>query len=155
VWLAHTVADAGGIDSRARYARISVSALAALEDEAFGSSGCWYFYPAIAVDDGDNLAMVFGRSCTDEYAGIGLTARSTADAALEPSVRVKDGVASYVVPIGNTELVTPTSILVGFVQSGEVHVRSFTGRILAHPQRSHPRTGHVLPRRSCMRARSH
>jgi hypothetical protein len=76
-----------------------------LEDQAYGSDGCWYFDPAIAVDDGNNLAMVFGRSCVDEYAGIGLTARSTADTALEPSVRLKDGVASYVAPIGNTDLV--------------------------------------------------
>jgi hypothetical protein len=105
VWFSHTVADAGGVSSRARYARISVAALALLEDEAFGSDGCWYFYPAVAVDDGNNLAMIFGRSCVDEYAGIGLTARSTADAALEPSVRLKDGAASYVAPIGNTELV--------------------------------------------------
>ena len=103
LWFSHTVA--GGIYSRARYARISVSAMAPLEDEAFGSDGCWYFYPAIAVDDGNNLAMVFGRSCVDEYAGIGLTARSAADGALEPSVRLKDGAASYVAPIGNTELV--------------------------------------------------
>ena len=71
VWLSHAVADAGGVHSRARYARISVPSLTALEDEAFGSDGCWYFYPAIAVDDGNNLAMVFGRSCVDEYAGIG------------------------------------------------------------------------------------
>jgi hypothetical protein len=105
VWFSHTVAASGGVYSRARYARISVAAAALLEDEAFGSDGCWYFYPAIAVDDGNNLAMVFGRSCTDEYAGIGLTARSTADSVLEPSVRVKDGVASYVAPVGNTELV--------------------------------------------------
>ena len=105
VWFAHTVADADGVHSRARYARISASATLALEDEAFGSGGCWYFYPAVAVDDGNNLAMVFGRTCTDEYAGIGLTTRSTADSALEPSVRVKDGAASYVAPIGNTDLV--------------------------------------------------
>ena len=105
VWFSHTVADSGGVYSRARYARINVAAMALLEDEAFGSDGCWYFYPAVAVDAGNNLAMVFGRSCTDEYAGIGLTARSTADATLEASVRLKDGAASYVVPIGNIERV--------------------------------------------------
>ncbi len=103
VWFSHTVADADGVHSRARYARIAVSAMTLLEDEAFGSDGCWYFYPAVAVDDGNNLAMVFGRSCIDEYAGIGLTTRSIADRALEPSVRLKDGAASYVAPIGNTE----------------------------------------------------
>ena len=103
VWFSHTVADAGGVYSRARYARISTAATTLLEDEAFGSDGCWYFYPAIAVDDGNNLAMVFGRSCVDEYAGVGVTTRSIADAKLEPSVRLKDGTASYVAPIGGTE----------------------------------------------------
>jgi hypothetical protein len=103
VWFSHTVADAGGVFSRARYARITVAATSLVEDEAFGSDGCWYFYPAIAVDDGNNLAMVFGRSCVDEYAGVGATARSISDAKLEPSVRLKDGTASYVAPIGGAE----------------------------------------------------
>ncbi len=102
VWFSHTVADDGGVYSRARYGRINVAARTLLEDEAFGSDGCWYFYPAVAVDAGNNLAMVFGRSCTDEYAGIGLTARSTADATLAASVPVQEGAASYVVPIGDT-----------------------------------------------------
>jgi hypothetical protein len=105
LWFSHTVADSGGIYSRARYARIDVAAKALLEDEAFGSAGCWYFYPAVAVDAGNNLSMVFGRSCTDAFAGVGLTARSTADAALEASVSLKDGEGSYVVPIGDAELV--------------------------------------------------
>ncbi len=105
VWFSHTVADSGGVYSRARYARINVAAMAVVEDEAFGTDGCWYFYPAVAVDAGNNLAMVFGKSCLDEYAGIGLTARSTADAALEASVPLKDGEASYVAPIGKGELV--------------------------------------------------
>jgi hypothetical protein len=103
VWFSHTVADRGGVYSRARYARINVAAATLLEDEAFGSDGCWYFYPAVAVDAGNNLAMVFGRSCTDEYAGVGLTARSTADAALEASVLLEDGEAGYVAPIGDVE----------------------------------------------------
>jgi len=103
LWFSHTVADAGGVYSRARYARVAVAATTLAEDEAFGSDGCWYFYPAIAVDDGNNLSMVFGRSCVDEYAGVGLTARSISDAALEPSVRLKDGTASYVAPIGGVE----------------------------------------------------
>jgi hypothetical protein len=100
VWLAHTVADQSGASSRARYARIGVASKTALEDESFGSDGCWYFYPAIAVDAGDGLSMVFGESCEDAYAGIALTGRSTSDTELEPSVLVKDGEGSYVVPVG-------------------------------------------------------
>ncbi len=105
VWLSDTVADHGGITSRARYARIRAASGAAVEEEAFGSEGCWYYYPSVAVDAGDNLTMVFGRSCLDEYAGVGLTSRTLADPALEPSTIVKDGDATYVHAIGNTELV--------------------------------------------------
>ncbi|HTR03434.1 MAG TPA: hypothetical protein VMN82_09595 [Thermoanaerobaculia bacterium] len=102
LWFAHGVADSGGVYSRARYARINVATRAAVEDEAFGADGCWYFYPAVAVDAGDALAMVFGSSCTDTYAGVGLTVRGIADGALEPSVVVKEGQDSYVSPIGTT-----------------------------------------------------
>jgi hypothetical protein len=103
VWFAHTVADQSGSYSRARYVRLAAASKAVLEDASLGAAGCWYFFPAIAVDAGDNLSMVFGESCTDAYAGIGLTARTISDSALEPSVIVKDGVASYVVPVGNGE----------------------------------------------------
>jgi hypothetical protein len=103
VWFAHTVADSAGLYSRARYARIGVSSRAVLEDEAFGADGCWYFYPAVAVDAGNNLAMVFGRSCTDEFAGVGLTARPTGEPSLEPSIELKAGEESYVLPVGNEE----------------------------------------------------
>jgi hypothetical protein len=103
VWFSHAVADQTGTYSRARYARIRVASKTVLEDESFGAEGCWYFYPAIAVDAGDNLSMVFGRSCTDAYAGVGLTVRTISDAALEPSVILKDGLATYVVPVGSGE----------------------------------------------------
>ena len=105
LWFAHTVADATGVFSRARYARIDAASARVLEDEAFGADGCWYFYPAVAVDAGNDLTMVFGRSCTDAYPGVGLTARSLADDALEGSVLLKDGDGSYVVPTGNGEAV--------------------------------------------------
>jgi hypothetical protein len=105
LWFSHTVADAGGVSSRARYARIAIAAKKVLEDEAFGADGCWFFYPSVAVDAGNNLSMVFGRSCTDAYAGVALTARTTAETALAPSVLLKDGESSYVVPVGDTRLV--------------------------------------------------
>ncbi len=100
VWFSHTVADDSGLYSRARYVRLDLAARTPVEDEAFGSDGCWYFYPAVASDAGNNLVMVFGRSCSDEYAGIRFTARSTADSSLEPSVLLKAGEGSYVVPVG-------------------------------------------------------
>jgi hypothetical protein len=103
VWLAHTVADQSGAYSRARYVRIAAASKTVLEDASFGADACWYFFPAVAVDAGDNLSMVFGRSCTDTYAGVGLTTRTITDTTLEPSVILKDGLANYVVPVGNGE----------------------------------------------------
>lgn len=100
LWFSHTVADDSGLYSRARYVRLDLATRAPVEDEAFGSDGCWYFYPAVASDAGNNLVMVFGRSCSDEYAGIRFTAHSTADSSLEPSVLLKAGEGSYVVPVG-------------------------------------------------------
>ena len=100
LWFSHTVADDSGIYSRARYVRLDLATRAPVEDEAFGSDGCWYFYPSVASDAGNNLVMVFGRSCIDEYAGIRFTARSTTDVSLSPSVPLKDGEGSYVVPVG-------------------------------------------------------
>jgi hypothetical protein len=100
LWFSHTVADDSGLYSRARYVRLDLATRAPVQDEAFGSDGCWYFYPAVASDAGNNLVMVFGRSCSDEYAGIRFTARSTSDASLAPSVPLKDGEGSYVVPVG-------------------------------------------------------
>ncbi|HTY42345.1 MAG TPA: hypothetical protein VMH79_10770 [Thermoanaerobaculia bacterium] len=100
LWFAHGVADSGGVYSRARYARIDVATQTAVEDASFGADGCWYFYPAVAVDAGDALTMVFGRSCTDAYAGVALTTRTLQDDALAPSVVVRDGQDSYVSPIG-------------------------------------------------------
>jgi len=105
LWFAHTVADGDGVHSRARYARLELATKTAREDEAFGADGCWYFYPAVAVDAGSNLTMVFGRSCTDAYPGVAVTARSIAEPALEASVSVRDGDGSYVVPTGDGELV--------------------------------------------------
>ena len=105
LWFAHTVADGDGVHSRARYARLDLATQAAREDEAFGADGCWYFYPAVAVDAGDNLTMVFGRSCTDAYPGVAVTARSIAEPALEASASVRDGDGSYVAPTGDAELV--------------------------------------------------
>ena len=100
LWFSHTVADDSGLYSRARYVRLDLASGAPVEDEAFGSDGCWYFYPSVASDVGNNLVMVFGRSCSDEYAGIRFTTRSTSDASLAPSVALKDGEGSYVVPVG-------------------------------------------------------
>ena len=103
IWFSHTVA--GGTDgaySRARYARLDTGSLAVLEDQSLGNDACWYFYPAVALDAADNLVMVFGRTCVDQYAGVRFSGRSVADSSLQASTPVKAGERRYVVPIGMT-----------------------------------------------------
>jgi len=103
LWFAHAVA--GGTDnaySRARYVRLDTVGHRADEDQSLGTDGCWYFYPAIAVDPSENLVMVFGRSCDDKYAGARFTARSANDSSLQSSTALKAGETSYVSPIGST-----------------------------------------------------
>ncbi|HSG80753.1 MAG TPA: FlgD immunoglobulin-like domain containing protein, partial [Gemmatimonadota bacterium] len=96
VWTAHSVADASGLYARARYVRIDVMGPTVLEDVAFGSDGCWLYYPAITADANNNMVMVYNQSCTDEYIGIRYTGRTPADVALQPSATLKAGEANYV-----------------------------------------------------------
>ncbi len=100
LWTSHNVAGGtGNAYSRARYVRIAVGgAPAVLEDLAFGLDGCWYYYPAVAVDQGNNLGLVFTRSCTSEYAGVRYTGRAATDATLQGSTLLKAGETNYLNP---------------------------------------------------------
>jgi hypothetical protein len=102
IWFSHGVGGGtGGQYSRARYARISTSTRAVLEDQSLGSDGCWSFYPSVAVDSVGNLIMVFGRSCQSGFAGVRFSGRAVADSSLQASTLIKVGEASYVVPVGD------------------------------------------------------
>jgi hypothetical protein len=100
IWTTHGIAGGtGNAYSRARYIRISVGGSSrVLEDVSFGVDGCWYYYPAVAVDQNGNLGMVFTRSCTSEYASARYTGRATPDTTLQPSVLLKAGEANYLNP---------------------------------------------------------
>ena len=108
VWTAHSVA--GGAQDEialARYVRIGVGGPTLLEDEALGLPNCWNYYPAVTVDAGGNMAMVFNRSCSNtasvpEYAGIRYTYRRPSDAGLQPSTQLKSGEANYVKTFGGS-----------------------------------------------------
>jgi hypothetical protein len=100
VWVSHNIAGGtGNAYSRARYVRIGVGGPpAVLEDVSFGVDGCWYYYPAIAVDQNNGLGMVFTRSCTNEYASARYTARAASDATLQGSTELKAGESNYLNP---------------------------------------------------------
>lgn len=87
----------------ARYVRIDVNSLTAIEDAALGANGFYYLYPAAMVDEDNNLIMVFTRTADTEYAGAAFTGRRAGDPpGLSPSVMLKEGEGNYVVTFGTT-----------------------------------------------------
>ena len=96
LWTAHSVADGTGVFARARYVRFDVSgAPVADQDISFGADGCWLYYPAVAADQNDNLVMVYTQSCTNEYASVYFTGRTTTEPTLQPGQVLQAGVAKY------------------------------------------------------------
>jgi hypothetical protein len=97
LWTSHTVAGGtGDAFARVRYVRIGVAGPpTVLEDLSFGADACWYYYPAVAIDQSNNLGMVFTRSCTNEYASVRYTGRATTDLTLQGSNSIKDGESNY------------------------------------------------------------
>ncbi|HEV8713400.1 MAG TPA: hypothetical protein VGX03_11290, partial [Candidatus Binatia bacterium] len=95
LWTTHTIAS--GSESRARYLRIDPSGPTVLEDFAFGSSGFFYYYPALMIDGADNVYTVFNRSSASECVGIRYAGRLSTDPAgtLQESGPLQNGVASY------------------------------------------------------------
>jgi hypothetical protein len=100
LWTSHTVAGGtGNAYALARYVRIAVGGTpAVLEDTALGLDGCWYYYPALAIDQNNNLGMVFTRSCTDTYPSIRYSGRAPADPDLQGSTLLKAGETNYLNP---------------------------------------------------------
>ena len=103
VWTAHSVADGSGNLARARYVRIDVGTGQSIEDQSVGAANCWYYYPAIASDINNNMAMVFNRSCSEtatspppEYVGIRYVTRTDGGALQLPSVELKAGETNHV-----------------------------------------------------------
>ena len=100
VWTAHSVSMSGTDPlAWARYVRVNVSGPTVLEDVAIAVNNCWLYYPAIMADVNSNMAMVYNRSCTTEYAGIRYSTRANGDV-LEADALLKAGEANYVKTFG-------------------------------------------------------
>jgi hypothetical protein len=78
IWVTHSVAFTGGY-SGVNYVKINVSTNTAVEDYTVGSSGHYFFYPAIGVDQDMNLLFNFSRSGDNEYAGAFYMSRRNSD----------------------------------------------------------------------------
>jgi hypothetical protein len=103
IWTATAVA--GGTNNQyafARYLRLKASPPLVIEDVAFGADGFYYLYPAIMVDDANNMVMVFSRSADDEYCGAAYTGRRQGEDGLSPSILLKEGEANYVKTFSGT-----------------------------------------------------
>lgn len=101
VWTAHTTKFTWSGDSEARSAlqwyEIDIPSKTIMQQNAFGTSGKYYFYPAIQTDISRNAYVVFSRSGADEYGQMRQTGRKVSDAAndLQGSSLVKAGEGSY------------------------------------------------------------
>ena len=93
-----------GDSTFARYLKIDVTTNTVIEEYSIGASGFYYLYPAIMVDEYNNMTMVYTRSGYTEYAGFGYTSRKDIDPVgyLSPTKFVKEGEANYVKTFSGT-----------------------------------------------------
>ncbi|MCX6157618.1 MAG: T9SS type A sorting domain-containing protein [Ignavibacteriae bacterium] len=102
IWAVHSVQNSSFTSySSVRYMKINTTTNASVEDVAMGANGYWHFYPALAVDKDNNVAITYSRSGTTEYIGGFYTSRlSTDPAGLSGSKLVQAGKANYVKDFG-------------------------------------------------------
>jgi hypothetical protein len=101
LWTTHTTKQSWAGDSEARSAlqwyEIDVPTQAVVQQNRFGRSGLYYYYPAIQTDISRNAHVVFGRSGSNVFAELRQTGRKVGDApnTLEGSALVKAGQSAY------------------------------------------------------------
>ncbi len=100
LWATHSVASISG-GSNINYTRINVSTNTAVEDIAFGSPTFYHYYPAIAVDQNQDLLITYSRSSVTEYIGAFFAYKLNSDPpGLTGSVPIQTGKANYVKDFG-------------------------------------------------------
>ncbi len=104
VWTATAVAGGTSFPyAFSRYVRVDVINHTLLEDVSFGADGFYYIYPAVMVDQNDNMVMVFSRSGDNEYVGAAYTGRKgTSPPELSGSALLKPGEAHYIKTFGGS-----------------------------------------------------
>lgn len=83
LWTTHAVSCSwlgdGGTRSCARWYQINPVANTIVQQGTLGSSGLYYYYPALMPDAAQNAVVVFNRSGAAEYAGVRYTGRQSTD----------------------------------------------------------------------------
>jgi hypothetical protein len=101
LWTCHTVKITWSGDAEARsglqWYEIDVPSATIVQQNAYGASGKYYFFPAIQTDINRNMFLAFCRSGASEYVNVRQTGRRVTDTAnsLQGSVLIKAGESSY------------------------------------------------------------
>jgi len=101
LWACHTTKISWNGDSEARcgvqWYEIDVPTARVTQQNAFGASGKYYYFPAIQTDISRNAYLVFCRSGSGEYVNVRQTGRRVGDPAnsLQGSALVKAGESPY------------------------------------------------------------
>jgi hypothetical protein len=101
LWTCHTTKLTWAGDSEARsglqWYEIDVPTASVVQQNAFGASGKYYYFPAIQTDINRNAFLAFCRSGDNEYVNVRQTGRRVTDAAndLQSSALVKAGESPY------------------------------------------------------------
>jgi hypothetical protein len=101
LWTCHTSRFSWAGDAEARsvvqWYEINIPTKAVVQQNAYGASGRYYFFPAIQTDLARNAYVVFGRSSASEFAQLRQTGRRVSDPPndLQSSVVVRTGFGAY------------------------------------------------------------
>lgn len=96
LYATHSVWSSSG-GSNINYTKINVSTNTAVEDIAFGSPSFFHYYPAIAVNQNQDLLITYSRSSSTEYIGAFFAYKLNSDPpGLTGSVPIQVGKANYV-----------------------------------------------------------
>jgi hypothetical protein len=104
LWATHAVASGSSFQyGSVNYLKIDVHASTSGEDYTIGADTYWYFYPALALDDDNNLLLTYSRSGTTEYIGAFFTGVRASDppGTFTGSHILKEGEANYVKDFGS------------------------------------------------------
>ncbi|MHA2610362.1 MAG: choice-of-anchor D domain-containing protein [bacterium JZ-2024 1] len=83
------------------YYRIDTSNWNIVESRILGDADHWYYYPALTVDEGENIGMTFGRSSSSEYASAWYTFKLFSESEFQPVSVLRTG-AGYYAPTGSS-----------------------------------------------------
>ncbi len=84
--------------SSIKYLKIDLSTVSIVDNVEFGSIGYFYLFPALTIDQDENIAVTFSRSGDNEYVGSYYTTWLANDPnGFTPSQPIAEGLGNYVV----------------------------------------------------------